>query len=158
MSNLCARCKNGLQERILCSGCLDVIDEPPYDSNAPRYCSIKCLKLDAQDHEPHCGIHEKVLRRAAETAKEAFMIFRELAYEDKITQIEWTRKPILLLAAEREDFYVGPVDDSFLSHPRDQETILSYCACETALGLWGTFFYLLLEGCRNAVPSLHKFG
>ena len=159
MSQLCTYCRRATG-RIYCQDCIDL---DGHDQFVPMYCTVDCQMRDAPRHEAECRIHEKVLYRAADTLRKAFLISRELAFEWEILSVTAEpSQPLSLEVIEREDFYVGPVPDLVFGNLNEndkesKEKVYSYCACEMALGIWGKFLNLLLEGYQDP-RQLQKLG
>ena len=152
MARPCAICDK--PSTFCCQGCTDVPGQDEPEQNAPWYCSDECAEAHSPAHEPQCDVHEKVLRRAVQIVKKAWITFRENSFEARVEIRGRDASNIPEIYEHwRDDFFVGPIDFQTITDQKEREAILALNNCGTTVFIWGKVLYAFLEGLNEVVLS-----
>jgi hypothetical protein len=161
----CAKCDKPAQ--IHCADCADGVNMNGVPTKTV-YCDSACREADHEKHAKSCAIknNRKELYRAGELLQSTFYIWREVAFDMKVEQVEKKKrnksgKNVLVLRQGKysDDPNEGPLYPlPVLAHldEKDKQSILSYSACSDAMCYFVNLSQKLLSGeCCRPEPDDH---
>lgn len=142
----CSAC--GKDAQLLCQACqpIEIITDSHHE--ATWYCSKDCQKNAWSSHKSYCRkvMHVNQLYRAAHFCQEVFYHYREQAFDFPIQRITIEGSRINVYEADPEGRALFPFPEKLVKTREDKQALLSYRACESALGRMNHIFVLASEG------------
>ena len=145
----CAHC--GKSATRACTGCKGAPDNSP----PTVYCNNSCQNEHWEQHKPTCEKlrARRTLQRSAALLKSAFLIFKELTFDNVLKEVE-EKHGILYLSTRHKDGVDIiqdpspwlPIPASLNLGQEEKEAILSIYECQTALICMHKLLSTLLHG------------
>lgn len=150
----CSKCKKPAS--LTCKACKDTPSATDGQPSSTWYCGPECQKAHWTEHKSQCkaGQARQALYRAAIIAKKMFYAFMKITFMWNPGRIEKIGKTWLI----HPKIYTGtsqivqfPYD--IVPDVHDQEALLTYQSCNTAVSNMHNVVKTLMEGMSSQAPS-----
>ena len=155
-AHVCSAC--GGEAKLRCQACQHNETDSNTEHNATWYCSRECQVKHWASHKSFCRevMHANQLYRAANLSQSAFYQFRKEMFDIPIIRITTKGSKTRIYQGEDKGKVLFPFPDKLVKNRQDEEALLAYSACESAMGRMKQMFTLAAEGMPNNTERLNR--